>query len=376
MGMTMPNFTNGLEALTRPSTDRTRCINAENPRGGKGSAAMTASNLGPSRKGTPCLRNIPPGQDMVLADLSGAGEIRHIWMTVTDATSPTGPNVLRNLILECYWDGEQTPSVCVPLGDFFCCGHAQACRVESVPVAVYPRRGFNCYWPMPFHDGARIVLRNRHNEPIEAFFYQIDYVEKDELPEPVMTFHAQWRRQRVTELGQDYVILDGVHGRGSYVGTYLALTALESRWWGEGEVKVYLDGDKDYPTWCSTGSEDYFGGAWSFAGQDPDGRMHEVTYSGAYMGFPFHSRQLDNRESQYWDADTPVTRGFYRWHIPDPIIFASDIKVTLQQIGVDEQGYFERQDDLASVAYWYQQEPHQPFPHNVLETGERDRRPR
>ncbi|WP_411675003.1 glycoside hydrolase family 172 protein [Bifidobacterium polysaccharolyticum] len=372
----MPNITNGLEALTRPSTDRTRCINAENPRGGKGRAAMTASNLGPSRKGTPCLKNIPPGQDVVLADLSGAGEIRHIWMTVTDATSPTGPNVLRNLILECYWDGEQTPSVCVPLGDFFCCGHAQACRVESVPVAVYPRRGFNCYWPMPFHSGARIVLRNRHNEPIEAFFYQIDYVEKDELPEEVMTFHAQWRRQRVTELGQDYMILDGVHGRGSYVGTYLALTALESRWWGEGEIKVYLDGDKDYPTWCSTGSEDYFGGAWSFAGQDPDGRMHEVTYSGAYMGFPFHSRQLDNRESQYWDADTPVTRGFYRWHIPDPIIFASDIKVTLQQIGVDEQGYFERQDDLASVAYWYQQEPHKPFPQNVLETGERDRRPR
>lgn len=376
MGVTTAQQAYGLDALTMRSSDRTRCVNAENPRGEKGRAAMSASHLGPSRKGTPCLRDIQAGQEVVLADLKGPGVIRHIWMTVAESTSPTGPNLLRNLILECYWDGEGTPSVCAPLGDFFCCGHAQSCRIESLPMAVYPRRGFNCYFPMPFHSGARIVLRNEHHEPVEAFFYQIDYAEKDDLSDDVMTFHAQWRRQRVTDLARDYVILDRVGGTGTYVGTYLALTALESRWWGEGEVKMYIDGDEDYPTWCSTGSEDYFGGAWSFAGHDPDGATVEQTYTGAFMGFPFRSRSLSNRDSEYWDTDTPVTRGFYRWHIPDPIVFQESIKVTLQQIGVDEQGLFERQDDLASVAYWYQTEPHVAFPAEVLETTERDRRPR
>lgn len=375
-GNSTPAVSPGLEALTVPSNRRPRCINAENPHGGKGRAAMTPSKLGPSRKGTPCLNDIAVGSKTVLADVDGPGIIRHIWMTVTDATSPTGPNVLRNLILECYWDGEDTPSVSSPLGDFFCCGHAQSCMVESAAMAVYPNRGFNCFLPMPFHTHARIVLRNEHNEPIPAFFYQIDYVEAYDLPADAMTFHAQWRRQGLTDLARDYTILDGVAGRGTYVGTYLALTALESRWWGEGEVKIYLDGDRDYPTWCSTGSEDYFGGAWSFAGRDPDGRMMEQTYSGTYMGFPHRSRNLVGRSSDYWDTETPVTRGFYRWHIPDPIPFQEDIRVTVQQIGVDEQGYFERQDDLASVAYWYQAEPHNPFPEEVLHTSERQRRPR
>ena len=186
-------------------------------------------------------------------DVDGPGVIRHIWMTVTDRTSSTGPNVLRNLILEFYWDGEETPSVQCPVGDFFCCGHAQACRVNSMPVVVVPNRGFNCYFSMPF-EHARIVLRNDHNEDVPAFFYQIDYTEYDALPAGTMRFHAQWRRERVTELARDYVVLDGVHGRGAYIGTYLALTALESRWWGEGEVKMYIDGDDQYPTWCSTGA--------------------------------------------------------------------------------------------------------------------------
>ena len=174
-------------------------------------------------------------------------------MTVTDRTSPTGPDVLRNLILEFYWDGEDSPSVQCPIGDFFCCGHAQSCTINSIPVMVNPNRGFNCYFAMPF-EHARIVLRNDHNEDVPAFFYQIDYTEYDQLPADTMRFHAQWRRQRVTELAHDYVVLDGVEGHGTYVGTYLALTALESRWWGEGEFKFYIDGDGKYPTWCSTGA--------------------------------------------------------------------------------------------------------------------------
>ena len=148
----------------------------------------------------------------------------------------------------------------------------------------------------------------------------------------------------------------------AYIGTYLALTALESRWWGEGEVKMYIDGDDQYPTWCSTGAEDYFGGAWSFADFDKHGRMHEQTFCAPYVGFPFYSQRLaSHRESAYWDVNTPVTRGLYRWHIPDPIYLEHDLRVEWQQIGTEEGGNFERQDDVASVAYWYQLEPHTPF---------------
>ena len=286
---------------------RTRCINAENPDGGKGLAATAASALGPSRKGSPCIRTVKAGESVTLMDVDGPGVIRHIWMTVTDRTSPTGPDVLRNLILEFYWDGEDFPSVQCPIGDFFCCGHAQSCTINSIPVMVNPNRGFNSYFSMPF-EHARIMLRNDHNEDVPAFFYQIDYTEYDRLPADAMRFHAQWRRQRVTELAHDYVVLDGVEGHGTYVGTYLALTALESRWWGEGEFKFYIDGD-----------------------------------------------------GAYWDTATPVTRGLYRWHIPDPIYFERDLRVEWQQIGTEEAGNFERQDDVATVAYWYQSEPHKPF---------------
>ena len=236
-----------LDAVAMRTPGRTRCINAENPDGGKGRAAMAASALGPSRKGSPCISTVRSGESVTLMDVEGPGVIRHIWMTVTDRTSPTGPDVLRNLILEFYWDGEDSPSVQCPIGDFFCCGHAQSCTINSIPVMVNPNRGFNCYFAMPF-EHARIVLRNDHNEDVPAFFYQIDYTEYDRLPADTMRFHAQWRRQRVTELAHDYVVLDGVEGHGTYVGTYLALTALESRWWGEGEFKFYIDGDGKYPT--------------------------------------------------------------------------------------------------------------------------------
>lgn len=349
-----------LDSLAMARTGRSRCVNAENPHGEKGRAAMSASKLGPSRKGTPCLGTVPAGGAVTLMDVDGPGVIRHIWMTVTDKTSPTGPNVLRNLILEFYWDGEETPSVVCPLGDFFCCGHAQGCRIDSLPIMVAPRRGFNSYFSMPF-EHAKIVLRSDHNEDVPAFFYQIDYTEVDALPKEAMRFHAQWRRERMTREAHDYTILDGVRGQGAYVGTYLALTALESRWWGEGEVKMYIDGDDEYPTWTSTGTEDYFGGAWSFGASDGQGGMREETFCSPFVGFPFRSQTLVGRESDYWDQAAPVMRGLYRWHLPDPIYFQQDLRVTLQQIGTDEAGLFERSDDVASVAYWYQTEPHVPF---------------
>ncbi|MEM5594010.1 glycoside hydrolase family 172 protein [Niallia circulans] len=182
------------------------------------------------------------------------------------------------------------------------------------------------------------------------------------MPKEIAYFHAQWRRQSITEKGQDYIILDGVKGKGQYVGTYMALSTLERYWWGEGEVKVFLDGDKEYPTICGTGTEDYFGGAWSFATYNEHGKMDETTYSTPFLGYPFYAKQDNTVVNPYHNDDVPPMRGFYRWHIMDPIRFEEDLKITVQQIGVSHRGLFERQDDVSTVAYWYQTLPHEPFP--------------
>ena len=339
---------------------QSRAINGENPRGEKGRGGTAASNLGPSRKGSPCLSEIQSGETAVLGEIEGPGVIQHIWITVTDRTSDADCFVLRDLVFRIYWDGEEKPSVEAPLGDFFCCGFGQGCLVNSLPMVVAPNRGFNCYFPMPFQKGARITVENQHKNPVPAFFFQIDYC-LQKVPENAGYFHAQWRRQRLTEKARDYVVLDNVHGRGQYVGTYLALTTLERYWWGEGEMKFYIDGDEEYPTICGTGTEDYFGGAWSFANQ-VDGRTVEQTYCTPFLGYPFYSRHDTTVHNNYHNDDCPPMRGFYRWHIPDPIHFEEDIRVTLQQIGVCHRGLFERQDDVATVAYWYQDKPYTDFP--------------
>lgn len=253
------------------------------------------------------------------------------------------------------------PSVEVPLGDFFCCGFGTQCFVSSAPIVVAPSRGLNSYFEMPFRKSARIEIENQHVNPIPAFFYQIDYCLYEELPEKTEYFHAQWRREAITEKGRDYVILDGVKGSGTYVGTYLGLQTLERYWWGEGEVKFYIDGDTEYPTICGTGMEDYVGGSWSFAKQE-NGKMVEQTYSTPYLGYPYYSRHDELITNPYHNDDCPPMRSFYRFHIPDPIFFEEDLRVTVQQIGVSYKGLFERQDDVSSVAYWYQTEPHAPFP--------------
>lgn len=357
MGM----FYNDLGSLFHLKEGKSRSITAENPHGEKGRGGMTAGLLGPSRKGSPCIRSIAPGSAVTLAEIDSPGIIQHIWMTVADRTQ-ADHHVLRDLILRMYWDGEKQPSVEVPLGDFFCCGFARGARIDSLPVVVNPKNAMNCYFPMPFKKSAVMTIENQHPVEIPAFFFQVDYRIYGNLPDDIAYFHARWNREYVTRKQRDYVIIDGIQGKGHYVGTYIALTALERYWWGEGEIKFYLDGDDEYPTICGTGMEDYFGGAWSFGGLDAKGRMVEVNYSTPFMGYPYYSRHDQEVFNAYHNDDTLPQRGFYRWHIMDPVLFDSSLKVTVQQIGTCHKGLFERQDDVASVAYWYQTEPHAAFP--------------
>lgn len=344
----MSFFETGFMSNVARITDaKSRSICAENPNGEVGGGAKevpqphnAGSELGIGWKIKPCI-TVPSGSKAVLADIKGPGTIRHIWITVNE-------KAYRNCILRMWWDGEKTPSVEVPLGDFFCCGHAIRTKVVSIPIAVNPSGGFNSYWPMPFRKSAKIEVENQWQEDIGGFFYQIDY-ELGDVPEDVGYFHAQWRRAVTSIDYPEHVILDGVKGTGQYVGTYLAWTQLSNGWWGEGEIKFYMDGDKEFPTICGTGTEDYFGGAWGFHG--PDGR--EETFNTPFLGYPLKVH-VDNQVPKH---------GLYRWHVLDPIRFQADLKVTMQALGWWPNGKFQPlQDDIASVAYWYQIEPHAKFP--------------
>ncbi|GGL33472.1 DUF2961 domain-containing protein [Phycicoccus endophyticus] len=345
----------------RPPTVRSRSANAENPTGGEGAGASAPSPLGPGRKGSPALP-LAAGETITLADIDGPGVIRHVWVTVPDRTA-AGPFVLRDLVLRVYWDGADAPAVEVPLGDFFCNGFADRALVTSDLVVVAPTGGMNAYFQMPFREHARMTLTSEHPGPIEHVFYQVDYTVGDDVGPQAMSFHAQWRRSNgTTAAGEDHVILDGVRGAGTYLGTFIAVSSLQRFWWGEGEVKFFLDDDVDLPTLCSTGLEDYAGGAWAF--QD-ELRAHPepaiLTYSAPWCGYPqFVDR--DRTAASPFATHAPAMHALYRWHVPDPIHFHDRLRVTVQQIGAWDHGLFERVDDYSSVAYWYQTAPAAPFP--------------
>jgi len=273
MNTTTPFFT-GLGSLPMLSDAKTRSISAENPTGEVGKGAQEtpdeknpASKLGKSWKVRPCI-TLPKNSVTTLAEIKEPGIIQHIWMTVD-------PKAYRDCVLRFYWDDEPNPSVEVPLGDFFAIGHALRYRINSLPVAVNPTGGFNCYWPMPFRKSCKITIDNQRWEDIDGFFYQITYALGD-VPQQAAYFHAQWRRSTTDRQNPDHIILDAVSGKGHYIGTFLAWTQLSNGWWGEGEIKFYIDGDKAYPTICGTGTEDYFGGAWGFTD----------TFSTPFLGYP------------------------------------------------------------------------------------------
>jgi hypothetical protein len=328
--------------VSQLSNAKTRSISAENPEGKVGGGALEAPDeanaatwLGKGWKVRPCI-TLPKESNTVLANIEGPGTIKHIWITVD-------PKAYRDCILRMYWDDEKTPSVEVPLGDFFANGHGLRVNINSLMIAVNPSGGFNSYWPMPFRKSARIEVENQRFEEIGGFFYQITY-ELDEVPADAAYFHAQWRRAVSPIDKPEHVILDGIKGKGHYVGTYLAWTQLANGWWGEGEIKFFMDGDKDdAPTICGTGTEDYFGGAWGFGD----------TFSTQFLGYPLWRKE---------PGEVPK-HGLYRWHVLDPIRFDKDLKVTMQALGWWPGWKFQPlQDDIASTGYWYQSEPHGAFP--------------
>lgn len=343
------------DGLSRLSNAQTRSISAENPTGGKGqggrategAGAAAARELGQGWKISPSII-IDASSTVVLADIEGPGVIQHIWLTVH-------PTAWRRLVFRCYWDGEDTPSIETPLGDFFCNGWGERCNVNSLPIAVNPAGGFNSYWEMPFRQHARITIENLSPDPVPPLYYQITYALGD-IPDDAAYLHAQWRRSNPLPYQDVHTLLEGVEGQGHYAGTYIAWGVNNTGWWGEGEIKFYLDGDEEFPTICGTGTEDYFGGAWNF--EFPPGQYG--SYSTPFLGLP----QVIKPDGLYRSQQR---FGMYRWHIPDPIRFQEHLRVTIQGLGwrsplEGARRYLPLQDDIASTALWYQAEPHAPFP--------------
>jgi hypothetical protein len=341
LGQRSDNWGGNISSLPALRNSETRSISAENPKGERGGGAKAvpderspASDLGTGWKVRPFVP-VPRQTTITLADIAGPGVIQHIWMTVDN-------KAYRDFILRFYWDGETNPSIEVPLGDFFAAGHGLRYKVNSMMVAVNPTGGLNSYWPMPFRKSARITLENQSTQNFPQFFYQITYA-LEPVPENAAYFHAQWRRSLTSRKHPEHVIVDGIAGRGHYVGTFLAWEQLSNGWWGEGEIKFFMDGDRENPTICGTGTEDYFGGAWAFGD----------TYSTPFLGYPLQVRE----------AEKVSKHSLYRWHVLDPIRFTKDLRVTIQALGWWPNGKFQPlTDDIASVAYWYQVEPHTPFP--------------
>lgn len=362
MSVYAQNF-NGLDMnmgnLYRLSNAKTRSISPENFTGEKGKGGMAdpvkdkdkpnqanahhaAKTLGQSWKVNPYV-NIAPNETFTLAEIEGPGAIQQIWMT------PTGE--WRKTIIRFYWDDEKEPSVECPIGDFFCSGWGVYSPLSSLAVCVNPGSAFNCYWQMPFRKKCRITMENIDPNNEMRVYYQINYT-LTEVPEDAAYFHAQFRRSN-PNMTSDHVLVDGIKGKGQYVGTYMAWQVNNSGWWGEGEIKFFMDGDKKFPTICGTGTEDYFCGSYNF--ENKTTRQYEE-FSTPYAGL----HQIIRPDGVYRSQQR---FGMYRWHILDPVRFDKDLKVTIQDLGWRNDGrYLDQKSDISSVVFWYQSEPHAKFP--------------
>ena len=348
----------GLSNLSRLSDAKTRSISPENFTGEKGkggmadpikqkgqrnvaNAANEADELGVGWKVNPFII-INPGETFTIAEIEGPGAIQHMWMT------PTGN--WQWSIIRFYWDDETTPSIEAPVGAFFGMAWNEFAHLNSLAVTVNPGSAFNCYWKMPFRKKCKITMENLNPDEPMRLYYQVTYV-LTEIGEDEAYLHAQYRRSNPNTTSL-HTILDGVKGKGHYVGTYMGVGVRNNGWWGEGEIKFYLDGDKDFATIVGTGTEDYFCGSYNFENR---ATKQYQEFSTAYAGL----HQVIRPDGMYRSQQR---FGMYRWHIQDPIRFDRDLKVTIQDLGWRHGGYLAQQSDIITVAFWYQREPHAPFP--------------
>lgn len=287
---------------------QSRAITFENPDGKKGRGGQSHGG----RKGRPN-KMLRPGKKILLCDIKGPGVIRHIWMTFP----PMSPEDMRSVWMEVYYDALDVPSVSVPCMDFFGLPHGRAVHTNNSMTSVQEGRGFNAYFPMPFQGNMRIELTNGSRRGF-PFYYQIDYTEEPTHDADTGYLHACFNRENPTTLMQDFVIADNFEGPGRYLGCVVGIRVLPSEmtWYGEGEVKMYIDGDEEFPTICGTGLEDYVGTAWGMG-----------EHQSLYGGVPFELSDPDSK------SRNPDYTSFYRWHIQDPVVFNENIKVTVQQIG-------------------------------------------
>ena len=337
---------------------QSRAVTQENPTGGKGLGGKGRGN-GNGRKGAPAFRNVEPGETKVLADITGPGMIRHLWMTVEDKT----PEMLRSHIVRIYWDDSPYPSVEAPMGDFFGVAHGRTVHFMTPYVGTPEGRGFHCYFPMPFSKRCRITFENDSDARMPWLFYQVDYTLGDAVTDDWGRFHAHFRRENPCPIDRDYTLLDTEGTPGVFIGAVIGVNPKGPVWWGEGEMKFYIDGDSVYPTICGTGTEDYICTGW---GMHP----HDAIYTGV--------NHMVRDPATGWSRFV----SFYRFHVRDPIFFSNSLRVELQQLGaglkadeIKAYGYkgphvhpgmsdwlFDRSDDYCSVAYWYQKVLDRPLP--------------
>lgn len=304
-------------------------------------ARRTSSSDPDWKNGNADARPIAPGGTLTLAELEGPGVITHIWFTIAHEA----PFYSRLLTLRLYWDGEEHPSVECPIGDFFGIGHGVDQPFVSLPVRVSSDgRARNCYWPMPFRKSARITVTNESDRRCHAFYYYIDWQKHPSLPEDIAYFHAMYRQEHPCVMGRNYLIAD-IAGRGHYVGTVQSVYHVSAGWYGEGDDFFFIDGATE-PQLRGTGTEDYFCDAWGFRQQD-----------GPFYGTPL------------WEGYGPGDRSSaYRWHLTDPVPFTKSLRVEIEHKGSQTfpdgkvNGFIERDDLMSSVAFWYQLEPHKPWP--------------
>jgi hypothetical protein len=293
------------------TTIDSRSISFENLSGDRGRGGTAAKG----RKGSPS-RLLGPGENVMLADIRGPGRLRHLWMTFP----PAKPEQMRSVMLEVYYDGLDQPSISVPCLDFFGLPHGRPAAYFSALTSVPEGRGFNAYFPMRFRKRLRMELTNASSVSI-PFYYQIDYT-LEAVQSDTGYLHVSFRRENPTTLQRDFVIAGGLHGPGRFMGSAVGIRVLrdEMMWYGEGEFKVYRDGDEAHPTICGTGLEDYVGSAWGMG-----------KHTAFYAGVPVHVAPPTQQGA--FPGPVPDFVSFYRWHLPDPIVFRETFTATIQQIG-------------------------------------------